>query len=249
MAAPRSRTPLVIGIAVGVTCLVALLVIVLVVVVGGVTFWRSAAPGTSSDTTPGAHSEQTPGSGELVLPPGVAADQPYLEVSTSDDGPVVDVYLDFLCPHCATFHDAQGEDLARLAQDGEITLRMHPRPMLDASSTPAGYSGRAANAAVCAYAEDEDPAQWAAAESALFTDQPDAAGLSDAELSTRISQATGLDVDECITEGTYLPWLREVVEPAAQATGQGTPAVFIDDEQFTGDITAPGSLEEAIAAA
>ena len=145
--------------------------------------------------------------------------------------------------------DARGGALQPLAQGGEITLRMHPQPMLDASSTPAGYSGRAANAAVCAYAEDEDPAQWAAAESALFTDQPDAAGLSDAELSTRISQATGLDVDECITEGTYLPWLREVVEPAAQATGQGTPAVFIDDEQFTGDITAPGSLEEAIAAA
>lgn len=53
---------------------------------------------------------------------------------------------------------------------GEITLRMHPRPMLDASSTPEGYSGRAANA-----------------------------------------------------------------------------AVFIDGEQFTGDLTAPGALEEAAA--
>ncbi|MDN5899029.1 MAG: DsbA family protein [Brachybacterium sp.] len=247
MAAPRSRTPLIIGIVAGITCLAALLVIVLVVVIGGVTFWNSSSPDTSPDTAPGTHPEETSGGGELVLPPGVAADQPYLEVSTSEDGPVVEVYIDFLCPHCATFHDAQGEDLARLAQDGEITLRMHPRPMLDASSTPAGYSGRAANAAVCAYAED--PAQWSAAETALFTDQPDAAGLSDAELDTRISEATGLEVGECLTEGTYLPWIQDVVEPAAQSTTQGTPAVFIDGEQFTGDLIAPGSLEEAIAAA
>src|SRR5699024_774640 len=171
----------------------------------------------------------------------------YLEVGTSEDGPVVDVYLDFLCPHCATFHDAQGEDLARMAQDGEITLRVHPRPMLDARSTPEGYSGRAANAAVCAYAED--PVQWFAAESALFEQQPGADGLSDEELTGLVSDATGLDVGDCITEGTYLPWIEEVVEPEALSRTQGTPAVLIDGEEFTGDLAAPGALQEAVAAA
>src|SRR5699024_9674933 len=192
-------------------------------------------------------SEASAASDGLVVPPGVAQDQPYLEVGTSEDGPVVDVYVDFLCPHCATFHDAQGEDLARMAHDGEITLRMHPRPMLDASSRPAGYSGRAANAAVCAYAQG--PAQWSGRESTASGEQPDATGQRDAELAGLVPDATCLDVSDCITEGTYLPWIEEVVEPEALSRTQGSPAVFIDGEEFTGDITAPGALEEAVAAA
>ncbi len=238
MASPRSRSPLFIAIVAAFACFGALLVLALAIVIG-VVVWN----GSSEEPGPEASSA----SDGLVLPPGVAEDQPYLEVGTSEDGPVVDVYVDFLCPHCATFHDAQGEDLARMAQDGEITLRMHPRPMLDESSSPAGYSGRAANAAVCAYAQD--PAQWFAAESALFEEQPDAAGLSDEELTGLVRDATGLDVSDCITEGTYLPWIEEVVEPEALSRTQGTPAVFIDGEEFTGDITAPGALEEAVAAA
>ena len=238
MAQPRSRAPLLIGIIAAFACFGALLVLALAIVIG-VVVWN----GSDEASGPEAGSA----SDGLVLPPGVAEDQPYLEVGTSEDGPVVDVYVDFLCPHCATFHDAQGEDLARMAQDGEITLRMHPRPMLDESSSPAGYSGRAANAAVCAYAED--PAQWYAAESALFEEQPDAAGLSDEELAGLVSDATGLDVADCVAEGTYLPWIEEVVEPEALSRAQGTPAVFIDGEEFTGDITAPGALEEAVAAA
>lgn len=235
MAQPRSRTPLIIGVVTGIACL-AILLLVTLVVVGGIVFWNSS--GNDTDRA------RTPASDQLVTPPGVAADQAYLEVSTSTDGPVLDVYVDFLCPHCATFHDVQGEDLTQLAQDGEITLRMHPRSMLDGESSPEGYSSRAANAAVCAYAAD--PAQWFAAEDALFTDQPGPEGLSDEELSTRITEATGLDVTDCITAGTYLPWIEHVVEPEALEIGQGTPAVFINGEQFTVDFAVPGVLAKAI---
>lgn len=255
-APPRSRTPLIIGIVAGIACLGLILVLVVAVALGGVALWNSSqepdpapAPATASDepsaTAPGEPSATS--SGGLTAPPGVDAEQPYLELSSSDDGPTVDVHLDFLCPHCAVFDSAQGEDLERLAADEEITLRVRPRPMLDGSSMPEGYSGRAANAAVCVYAED--PAQWFPAETALFENQPGTEGLSDEELSTVIADATGLDVSSCITEGIYLPWIQDVVEPAALAESQGTPAVFIDDEQFTGDLSAPGTLAEALEAA
>lgn len=246
----RSRTPLLIALVAALACAGLVLVLVLAGVAGGVIFWRgdpSADDPTSAEGSEGSEGDD-PAAGQdgagLVAPPGATEDQPYLELSTSDDGPVVDVYLDFLCPHCATFHDNQAEELTRLAQEEEITLRMHPRPMLDASSTPSGYSGRAANAAVCAYAED--PTQWAAAEAALFAHQPGAEGLDDDELGTVIEEATGLDVSGCIAEQTYLGWIEDVVEPEALATGQGTPAVFIDGEQFTGDPAAPGSLAEQL---
>lgn len=234
----RSRTPLIIGIIAAVACLGLVTLIVLALVIGGVLF-ASEDGGGDDGRTP-----STTATGELVAPPGVAEDQPYLEVSSSSDGPVVDVYVDFLCPHCAAFHETHGEDLTQLARDGEITLRMHPRPMLDANSTPAGYSGRAANAAVCAYAEE--PEQWFEAEAALFENQPGSEGLTDDELADVISEATGSDVSSCIAEGTYLPWIQDVVEPEALESTQGTPAVLIDGEQFSGDIAEPGAVRSAI---
>ena len=245
MAAQRSRTPLVLAIVGGIACLG----LVLLLVVGGVAGFLlldadpepTGDPGTSTtpDDTAGAD-------GELVAPPGVAEDQPYLEISSSSDGPVVDVHLDFLCPHCKDFEAVQGEDLAQLAEAGEITLRVHPRPMLDASSTPAGYSGRAANAAVCAYAED--PAQWLPAQEALFANQPGASGLPDEELIGIVDEATGLDIAECQEAGTYQPWLQEVVEPDAQETTSGTPTVLIDGEEFSGDLASPGTVKDAVEA-
>ncbi|APX33360.1 hypothetical protein BH708_12260 [Brachybacterium sp. P6-10-X1] len=238
MAPDRSRTPLIVAIIAAVACLGLVLIIVLALVLGG---FLVASGGEDGDDRGGSSSGS---SQELSLPPGVAEDQPYLEVSSSADGPVVDVYVDFLCPHCATFHEMHGEDLTQLARDGEITLRMHPRPMLDANSTPPGYSGRAANAAVCAYAED--PEQWFDAEAALFENQPGEEGLTDDELATVISEGTGLDVSSCIAEGTYLPWIQGVVEPEALETTQGTPAVLIDGEQFTGDLAEPDALRSAI---
>ena len=245
MAAQRSRTPLVLAIVGGIACLG----LVLLLVVGGVAGFLlldadpepTGDPGTSTtpDDTAGA-------AGELVAPPGVAEDQPYLEISSSSDGPVVDVHLDFLCPHCKDFEAVQGEDLAQLAEAGEITLRVHPRPMLDASSTPAGYSGRAANAAVCAYAED--PAQWLPAQEALFANQPGASGLPDEELIGIVDEATGLDIAECQEAGTYQPWLQEVVEPDAQETTSDTPTVLIDGEEFSGDLASPGTVKDAVEA-
>jgi protein-disulfide isomerase len=236
LAAPRSRTPLVLGIVGGIACLG----LVLLLVVGGVIGYLVLQGESEPEAGPGA-------SAGLTAPPGVADDQPYLELSTSTDGPVVDVHLDFQCPHCKTFEEIHGADLQEMAEAGEITLRMHPRPMLDASSSPPGYSGRAANAAVCAYAED--PAQWHPAATALFAEQPGPEGLPDEELVGIVQEATSLDITECQAAGTYLPWLEEVVEPDAQSTVSGTPAVLIDGEQFTGDLSSPGALREAVEAA
>lgn len=257
MAAPRSRTPLVLGIVGGIACLGLVLLLVIGGIVGFLALRADSEPSDGpttatsterSDEGEGDAPDDTTGAGgELVPPPGVAADQPYLELSTSADGPVVDVHLDFLCPHCKTFQETQGEDLAELAQDSTITLRVHPRPMLDASSSPAGYSGRAAHAALCAYAED--PEQWFPAEEALFENQPGSEGLTDEELVEIVNGATGLDISACQAEGAYQPWLQEVVEPDAQATTSGTPTVLIDGTQFTGDLAAPGSVKEAVEAA
>lgn len=241
---PRSRTPLVVCIIAAIACL-GLVLFLVVAVTAGVLLYRSS--GTDQEAPAGA--EPGTATGDLTLPPGVDVDAPYLELSTAADGPVVDVYVDFLCPHCATFHDAQGPDLQQMAEDGEITLRLHPRPMLDPNSSPAGYSSRAANAAICAYADDADPTAWFAAETALFDSQPGDAGLTDEELTDLVGDASGVDVASCVAEGTYIPWVQQIVEPEARESTEGTPAVLIDGEKFTGDPTEAGALKAAAEAA
>lgn len=238
MADTGSRRPLIIAAIVGAACLV----LVLIAAVAGIVGFVVLRGGDSDPSDPAS-------AAEIIAPPGVAEDQPYLELSSSADGPVVDLYLDFLCPHCATFHETHGVDLETLAGSGEITLRVHPRPMLDPNSSPAGYSGRAANAALAAYAATEDPQTWFDAERALFGNQPGEEGLTDEELVGLIQDATGVDVSEDVAAGTYLPWLLDVVEPEAQQSVQGTPVVMIDGEIFDGDLTAAGSVREAVEAA
>ena len=236
---PNRKRNLILGIVGGLACLGLLAAVVIGLI--GFALFRAQPSDPVSGRAPMPDGSQT-------APPGVADGQPYLELSTATDGPVVDVYLDFLCPHCATFAENNGSDLQELAEAGTITLRVHPRPMLDANSSPAGYSGRAANAAVCAYAED--PALWFPVEEALFDEQPGAEGLTDQELTEVVTDAGASDaVGECITAGTYLPWIQDVVEPQARESTQGTPTVLIDGVQYTGAIDQPGALREAIEAA
>lgn len=245
--APNRKRNLILGIVGGLACLGLLAAVVIGLI--GFALFRAQPSDPVSNGNPGTPNPDAPAAeAPLTTPPGTADDQPYLELSTATDGPVVDVYLDFLCPHCATFAESNGSDLQELAETGTITLRVHPRPMLDANSSPAGYSGRAANAAVCAYAED--PALWFPVEAALFDEQPGAEGLTDQELTEVVTDAGASDaVGECITAGTYLPWIQDVVEPQARESTQGTPTVLIDGVQYTGTLDTPGALREAIEAA
>lgn len=263
---PRSsRTPLILAIVGAVACMALVMVLVISVTVGVLVYRdgetgasRTAGPlGTAPvetdpvESDPGISgpatatpAEDDPPSGELILPPGVAEDQPYLELSSSEDGPVVDVYRDFLCPPCKDFQRNHGDDLIGMALQNTITLRVHPRPMLDDTSTPPGYSGRAAHAAVCAYAQN--PEKWFPAEIALFENQPGDEGLPDHEIIYLVNEATGLDIGDCFAGGEYHVWLQDVVEPQARDAVSGTPAVLIDGQPFTGDLGRSGTLEEAI---
>lgn len=236
MSAPRTRTSPAIPIVIGAVCLLTLLVVVAAVVTG-IFFYRSVQDPTGEGN----------GTTAADLPPGVEEGQPYLELS-SGDGPVVDIYLDFACPHCADFVAANGEDARAMAESGEITLRVHPRPMLDSMTSPTGYSSRAANAAVCAYAATggTDPSAWFDAEAALMEEQMTGPSLDDEQLAQLVLDATGQDVLDCVADEVYIPWIRDVVEPEALESTQGTPAIMIDGSLVQIDTAAAGSLRTAV---
>jgi protein-disulfide isomerase len=72
-------------------------------------------------------------------------------VTGNPQAPVtIDIYEDFLCPHCGKLEQIYHPRLAQAAADGKAKMVYHPVAILDSRSVPAGYSTLAAGATFCA---------------------------------------------------------------------------------------------------
>lgn len=142
----------------------------------------------------------------------------------------IDVYEDFLCPNCERFEQRDGPAITTALNGGQLTVRYHTIAILDRSSDPAGYSTRAANAALCAAAVGVFPTYRAK----LFAEQPveGSAGLSDDQLVALGAQlgATG-DFATCVTTGAHakdvtVETAKAITDAGLLTNGQfGTPTV------------------------
>lgn len=66
--------------------------------------------------------------------------------SVNEGKPVVEVYFDFLCPHCFVFEQNYLPALEKLAADGEVTLVMHAVAIMDRTEDHTGFSSLSADA-------------------------------------------------------------------------------------------------------
>lgn len=190
-----------------------------------------------------------------ATPAGVASEQPYLVLGAPEGSgkPVVELHLDFMCPICGIFEQYNGEDLANLIENEDVTVHLYMRRFLDSQSTTGDYSSRAANAAAAVY--NDDPAHFIAFQQLLFTNQPaeGSAGLDDETLWTYAQQAGASEqVQKDIQARTFQPWIRTVVDPGAQESsgGAGTPYVTVNGTVVTSaEWSQPGVLLQTIQAA
>lgn len=188
----------------------------------------------------------------IDAPEGISAEQPYFSLGADESSgkPVVDVYLDFMCPFCRWFPEINNDDVERLVEDQDVTLRLHLTTMLDEMSTSGDYSTRAANAAACVY--DLAPAKFLDFESRLFTHQPKegSSGLTDDQLQEYASQSGApRRVKKCIADLKYEQWLHGTVQPDALDRISGTPTIFINGELWDnkGELwTKPGRFRSAV---
>ncbi|MFC4949345.1 DsbA family protein [Pseudonocardia sp. GCM10023141] len=154
-------------------------------------------------------------------------------VVTAGSGPtVVDVYEDYLCPLCDRFEQTYGNEVTTALNAKQITVRFHTIAILDKSTTPNGYSTRAADAALCAVPAGIYPKYH----KKLFESQPaeGSAGLTDDQLiafGTELG-ATG-DFAGCVRGTTHDAAITAETNtsagtPALQTNGQfGTPTVAV----------------------
>jgi protein-disulfide isomerase len=100
----------------------------------------------------------------------------------------VEVYLDFMCPHCRDFEDSAGTTLNQMVAGGRIRLVYHPVAFLDRLPTTQ-YSTRSAAASGCA----SDAGRYPDFVKVMFANQPaeGGAGLSDDEIIRLAGTAGG----------------------------------------------------------
>lgn len=188
------------------------------------------------------------GSGEVVVPANVSDGS----IPVGDEGaPVtIAIYLDYMCPACGQFEEANGDELDRMVESGDIKVELRPISFLDQASLGTRYSTRSASA-VATVADGSLDDVWAF-HRALYAEQPEegSTGLSNDEMAD-IAEGAGVpaDVASRFEEGTYEGWVDKVTQDALESGVEGTPSVLIDGEEFQGDLYTPGAFAQAVKAA
>ena len=151
----------------------------------------------------------------------------------------LDVYEDFLCPACAQFEKIWASKIDEQVEAGTLRVRYHLVNLLDAQSTPAGYSTQAANAAL-ALARAK-PAKFPDFHTTLFSTQPREGGPGytvDQLVQLGRSLGAGDDFEKSVRDKEFdqivkANYDKARVDPALQVTqdGQtffGTPTIASD---------------------
>jgi protein-disulfide isomerase len=170
--------------------------------------------------------------------------------ATDGSGAVrITMYIDYLCPVCGQFEQANGDYIESLVDSGAATVDIHPIAILSNRSQGTKYSLRAANAAACV--ADHSPDQFFAVHQALFAKQPDEGtpGLTDAQLTKVVTGVDGLQqrsaIRTCIADQTYSKWIDERttavtggdIPGSTLKTFPGTPLVLVNGQRY--ELTSP----------
>lgn len=97
------------------------------------------------DTDPSAPASSAVSS-QIDAPGAVSIGSTGQPGSVNEGKPVVEVYFDFLCPHCFVFEQNYLPAIEKLAADGEVTLVMHAVAIMDRTEDNSGFSSLAADA-------------------------------------------------------------------------------------------------------
>lgn len=155
----------------------------------------------------------------------------------------IKIWVDYLCPLCGGFDQANEELIRSLVLDGAATVEYHPIAILDRLSSGTRYSSRAANAAACV--ANYSPNEFFAFNSLLFEHQPqqNSSGLSDAAL-TELTRTAGVakasTIAACIRDQEFKLWVeaatnRALSQPVAGSSLDkihGTPTVLVNGQQY-----------------
>ncbi|MCU1406917.1 MAG: hypothetical protein JWQ43_3220 [Glaciihabitans sp.] len=184
----------------------------------------------------------------------LAADSTPVPNKVAEDSDVIDIqiYVDYLCPYCNQFEDANNEQIESWLDLGAVTVEIHPISILNSNSMGTQYSTRSANAAACV--ANFSPDSFWAVNSALFANQPEerTQGLTDDELINIVTGAGATpksDIANCIKDQDFKPWVQAATLraldgaiPNSEALVKGTPTIVVDGLKYEGAIDDPDAF-------
>ncbi|GIH95196.1 DsbA family protein [Planobispora siamensis] len=185
-----------------------------------------------------------------AVAPAIATPGGALAVGDAAAPVKLEVYLDYMCPFCGRFEQANSGELDRMVAEGTVRLELYPLSFLDRMSDGSQYSTRTANAV--ATVADRAPGKLLALNTALFARQPaeGTKGLSDGEIAD-LARGAGVpeDVVDAFDDRIFQPWVTKSTAAVFETGIEGTPTVKINGTVFTGDLYTAGPLTSAVAAA
>jgi len=156
-------------------------------------------------------------------------------------------YIDYQCPYCAQFENANLKQIKGWLDTGFATLEIRPLSFLDGRGSPNTYSSRAANAAlaVAKFA----PNKYFAFNEALFLNQP-AENTKGPENDALIKLANQLGIkgagfEAAVNNKDFGKWItattsKSLSSPVADSNPtvnlDGTPLVLVNGQSYTGAI-------------
>ncbi|SEE92781.1 DsbA family protein [Ruania alba] len=168
--------------------------------------------------------------------------------SPNEGAPTVDIYVDFQCPHCASFEEVNGEDVIQAVADGDATAVYHPVDFLD---NAAMNSTRTANA--FAVVATEAPEAAMDFMTLMFENQSSTEFTDEQIAQVAVEAGVPQEVADTFAEGTYHEWIELASDQASRDGYTGTPTIVIDGEVWgtdendpAGQWTTPGALLEEI---
>jgi protein-disulfide isomerase len=135
----------------------------------------------------------------------------------------VDLYEDFQCPHCRDFEAVNSDYINKLITDRKIHAVFHPMSFIGNESV------LTAAASACA----SDQGKFLQMRTALFANQSvnENSGIWSNTKLIVLGHSLGIastKYDECINNGQYLNWTKNVLDYAGKANINSTPTVLIN---------------------
>ena len=204
------------------------------------------------------------GAGEIVAVPTAAIPADGEPTATDpadypDQQVHIVTYIDYFCPFCKAFEEANAQQLGTWVSAGAATLEIHPIAILDKSSMGTRYATRSANAMACV--ANFQPDLFFQATTAMYAEQPaeSTEGLDNDQILGVLTSAgvTAPEIANCVDKETFSQWVTKATlrtgSPIPNSTLPsvgGTPTVLVNGYQYTGavdDATAFATFVTAVA--
>ena len=201
------------------------------------------------------------GNGEIVAVPTAAIPAEGKPVATDPadypDQVKIVTYIDYFCPVCQAFEEANSEQLGTWVASGKATLEVHPISILDGRSQGTRYASRAANAMACV--ANFQPDLFFQATGLMYKAQPaeGTTGLTNAQIIATLESAGATDpqVADCVNKESFKQWVTDATArtnaplPNSEVPKlTGTPTVIVNGILYQGSINDPQEFSTFVSA-